>query len=215
MELIIKLILSYLLGSISGSMLMGNLKGVDIREMGSGNAGGTNAFRTMGAAFALSVLFIDVIKGFIAVKFVAALELASILPINTIDIIHLHIACGIGVLMGHVYPIYHGFKGGKGVGTMVGVLAYLFPMYLMISIPIWLAVLVFSGYVGLSTIIVGIAFPICTLLFYPNGIYSPFGFFSIFVAVLFIYTHRNNIYRMMNGNENRFEKIRLFRQKKY
>ena len=213
MELIVKLILSYLLGSVSGSMLMGKLKGTDIRKMGSGNAGGTNAFRTMGATFALGVLCIDVLKGFIAVKFVPFLKLGSILTTNLIDIELLHILCGMGAVLGHVYPIYHGLKGGKGAGTMVGVLAALFPMYLIIGLPIWLVVFIYSGYVGLSTIIAGIAFPICTFIFYPHGIYSPFGFFSVMIAIFIIYTHRSNISRMMAGNENRFEKIMLFRRK--
>ena len=215
MELIVKLILSYFLGSISGAMLMGKLKGADIREMGSGNAGSTNAFRIMGATFALGILFIDVIKGFLAVKFVPSLELGDILTANTIDIELLHIVCGIGALIGHVYPIFHGFRGGKGAGTMVGILAALFPMYLIIGIPIWMVVLILSGYVGLSTIIVGILLPICTLIFYPNGIDSPFGVFSVIVAVFIIYTHRSNIYRMMDGNESKFEKIILFRRKNH
>ena len=213
MELIVKLILSYFLGSISGSLLLGKLKGMDIREMGSGNAGGTNAYRTMGTAFALGVLFIDVIKGFIAVEFVPYIKLGGILTINTVDPELLHVVCGMGAMVGHVYPIYHGFKGGKGAGTMAGVLAALFPTYLIIGVPIWLIVLTISGYVGLSTMIAGIALPICSLIFYPNGIYSPFGFFSIIIALFFIYTHRSNIHRMLLGNENRFEKIMLFRKK--
>ena len=213
MELIVKLIISYLFGSVSGSMLIGKLNGTDIRKMGSGNAGSTNAFRTMGAAFALSVIFIDVLKGFIAVKFVPFLQLGGILTTNTIDIKLLHIICGIGVVVGHVYPIYHGFKGGKGAGTMMGVLAVLFPTYLFIGFPTWLLVFVSSGYVGLSTIIAGIILPICTLLFYSNGIYSPFGVFSVLVAVFIIFTHRSNINRMIMGNENRFKKVMIFRKK--
>ena len=214
MELIIKLILCYLVGSISGSMLMGKLKGVDIRELGSRNAGGTNAFRTMGTAFSLGVLFIDVLKGYIAVKFLPSLQLWGILTENTIDIELLHqIVCGMGVVIGHVYPIYHGFKGGKGAGTMVGVLVVLFPIYLIIGFPIWVIVLIFSGYVGLSTMIVGITLPICTLILYSNGIYSPFGCFSVMVAIFIIYTHQNNIIRMMARKENRFEKAMLFRRK--
>ena len=213
MELIVKLILSYLLGSISGSMLMGKLSEVDIREMGSGNAGSTNAFRTMGVGFAIGVLFIDVLKGFIAVKLVPILKLGGIITINTQEIDPLLILCGIGVMLGHVYPIYHGFKGGKGAGTMVGVLGALVPMYLSFILPIWLVVLFFSGYVGLSTMIAGIALPICTHSFYPTGIYSPFGFFSVMVSVFIFYTHRDNIHRMLNGNENRFETIMLLRKK--
>ena len=214
MELIIKLILSYFLGSISGSMLLGKLKGIDIREMGSGNAGGTNAFRTMGGAFSLGVLFIDILKGFISVKFVSSINLDSIITTNTTNLGILHIICGTGVILGHVYPLYHGFKGGKGAGTMVGVLMVLFPLYLLIGIPIWLAILSLSGYVGLSTMIAGITLPICTHIFYLNGIYSPFGYFSLMVAAFIIYTHRSNIHRMMNGNENRFEKIMVFRRNK-
>ena len=214
MELISKLILSYLLGSVSGSILTGKLIGADIREMGSGNAGGTNAFRTMGTTFAMGVIFIDALKGFIAVKFVPFLKLGGILTTNSIDNRELLlIVCGMGAVMGHVYPLYHGLKGGKGAGTMVGVLIALFPMYLIIGLPIWLAVLIYSGYVGLSTMISGIAFPICTFIFYPNGIYSPFGYFSVLISIFLIYTHRSNIHRMIDGNENRFENIMLFRRK--
>jgi len=212
MELIINLILAYLLGSVSGSMLMGKLKGIDIRQMGSGNAGGTNAFRTMGATFALGVLLIDILKGFIAVNYIPFLKLGGILSKNIIDIELLHIFCGIGVVLGHVYPLYYRFKGGKGVGTMVGVLAALFPVSLFICFPIWIGVLIFSGYVGLSTLIASTALPVCTLIFYSNGIYSTFGFFSVVFVVFIIYTHRSNIIRMIEGNENRFEKIMIFRK---
>ena len=212
MELIVKLILSYLLGSVSGSMLMGKLKGTDIRKMGSGNAGGTNAFRTMGATFALGVLCIDVLKGFIAVKFVPFLKLGDILTINSIDIELLHIVCGMSVVMGHVYPIYHGLKGGKGAGTMVGVLAALFPMYLIIGVPIWLMVLVFSGYVGFSTIIAGIILPISTAFYFEGGLGTPFGIFTMIISLFIIFTHRSNIRRMLDGNENRFEKAMVFRK---
>ena len=210
MELIVKLFLSYLLGSVSGSMLMGKLKGTDIRKMGSGNAGGTNAFRTMGTAFALGVVCIDVLKGFIAVKFVSFLKLGDILTTNSIDIELL--VCGMGVVMGHVYPIYHGLKGGKGAGTMVGVLAGLFPMYLIIVLPIWMMVLVFSGYVGLSTIIAGIILPISTAFYFEEGLGTPFGIFTMIISLFIIFTHRSNIRRMLDGNENRFEKAMIFRK---
>ena len=112
MELIIKLGLSYLIGSASGSVLLGKLKGVDIRNLGSGNAGGTNAFRTQGAAFAAGVLFVDIMKVFISAKFISAMNLpifSRILDPNLLIIL-----CGIAAILGHVYPIYHGFRGGKG-----------------------------------------------------------------------------------------------------
>ena len=200
MELFIKIILSYLLGSISGSMLLGKFKGIDIRKMGSGNTGGTNAFRTMGGVFALGVFSIDVLKGFISVK------------LYPIDMIELTILCGISAVIGHVYPIYYGFKGGKGAGPLLGILLALFPSFLIIGLPIWLIVLILSGYVGLSTIIAGIALPICTSIFYTDGIYSQFGFFSVMVAIFISYTHRSNIHRMIEGNENQFKKIMIFRK---
>ena len=212
MELIVNLILSYLLGSISGSILMGKLKGIDVREMGSGNAGGTNSFRTMGATFALGVIFIDVLKGFIAVKFVPCLQLGGILTTNTIDIELLHIICGTGVVLGHVYPLYYKFKGGKGAGTMIGVLLALFPAGLAICLLFWGVSLIFTGYVGFSTILAGIILPISTSFYFEGGLGSPLGIFTIIISLFIIFTHRGNIQRMLNGNENRFEKAMIFRK---
>lgn len=213
MDLIIKLILSYLLGSISGSMLIGKLKGKDIRTMGSGNTGATNAFRTMGITFSILVLFIDVLKGYVVVQFLPSLQLIDYLKVNPKEIELLHqIICGMGVVIGHVYPIFHGFKGGKGIGTMIGVLFVLFPPFIIVGFLLWIITLVLTGYVGLSSIISIIALPICTHIYYPNGIYSYFGFFSVIVSIFIIYTHRSNIHRMIIGNENRFKKIMLFRR---
>jgi len=149
---------------------------------------------------------------FISVKFISSLQLGGILTENTIDIELLHIFCGIGALLGHVYPIYYGFKGGKGAGTMVGVLAALFPMYLIIGFPIWLMILVFTGYVGLSTITAGIILPISTAFYYEGGLGTPFGIFTIIFSLFIIFTHRSNISRMLGGNENRFEKAMIFRK---
>ena len=212
MELIIKIILSYLLGSFSGSMILGKFKGVDIREMGSGNAGSTNALRTMGLIFAIGTILIDIFKGYIAVTILPFLKLGNTPIINTIDLETLLVICGIGAIIGHVYPIYYKFRGGKGAGTVIGILIALFPISLSICLPIWLVVLILSGYVGLSTIIAGIVLPICTTIFYTNGLYSPFGFFSIIISLFIIYTHRSNIYRMIAKSEHRFEKIMIFKK---
>ena len=213
MELLIKLILSYLLGSVSGSMLMGKLKGVDIREMGSGNAGGTNALRTQGALFALTSLFIDVIKGFIAVQFVPHLILNGSFFRGEINSDILSTACGCGVVLGHVYPIYYKFKGGKGAGTMIGVLLALFPVGLAICLFFWGMSLVLTGYVGFSTIIAGIILPISTAFYFEGGLETIFGTFSLIICLFIIFTHRSNIMRMLMGNENRFEKAMIFRNK--
>jgi glycerol-3-phosphate acyltransferase PlsY len=212
MELLIKLILSYLLGSVSGSILMGKLKGVDIREMGSGNAGGTNAFRSMGAIFAVGVMFIDILKGFIAVNFIPSMNL-GILAENIMDIELLYIICSIGVVLGHVYPVYYRFTGGKGAGTMIGVLAALFPFALVICLIFWFVIFVFTGYVGLSTIVASIILPISAAFYYEGGLGTPFGIFTIIISLFIIFTHRSNISRMIAGNENRFEKAMIFRKK--
>jgi len=211
MELIVKLIISYFLGSVSGSMLMGKLKGVDIREMGSGNAGGTNAFRTQGVLFALAVLFVDVIKGFIAVQFISSLNINGFLMGSEINIEKLSIVCGCGAVLGHVYPLYFNFKGGKGASTLVGVLLALFPAGLAICLLFWGMSLILTGYVGLSTIIAGIILPISTAIYFAGGMGTSFGIFTMIISLFIIYTHRSNIRRMLSGNENRFEKAMIFR----
>ena len=203
--------MSYLLGSISGGMLMGKLKQVDIRKMGSGNAGGTNAFRTMGSAFALVVLFIDVIKGFIAVQFVPQLNIEGLFLKGEINTEIVSIVCACGVVLGHVYPIFYKFKGGKGAGTMVGVLLAFFPIGLAICLGFWILILIITGYVGFSTIIAGIVLPISTAFYFEGGILTGFGIFTMIISLFIIFTHRSNIKRMMEGNENRFEKAMIFR----
>ena len=203
LEQILRIIFSYLIGSISGSMLMGKIRGVDIRTMGSGNAGGTNAFRTQGTIFALSVVVIDIAKGYIATYYISG------------DFGHgslLGILCGIAAVLGHVYPAYYNFKGGKGAGTLVGILIGLHPFALLISFTVWLFILVLTGYVGLSTMLAGISFP---MVIYADmgGLNSNMGSFSIIMALFLIFTHRSNIVRMLQGNENRFEKIMVFRKR--
>jgi len=214
MEILLKLLVSYLLGSISGSLIMGKLKDVDIRKMGSGNAGGTNAYRTMGAKFALGVVLIDVLKGFVAVKYLPLFNFGGIFTPYNLGIDMLGIVCGTGIVIGHVYPIYHGFKGGKGAGTMVGVLLALFPQGLLMCVIVWGLALVLSGYVGLSTILAGITLPITASIYYGSGLTSVFGWFSILIAIFIIFTHRSNIKRMISGNENRFEKAMFFKKRR-
>ena len=212
MELIIRLIICYLLGSISGSIILGKIKKIDVRKLGSGNAGGTNAFRTMGPGLAICVLIIDILKGYIAVSFIPYLYLTdSILISKNIEITQ--ISCALGVLLGHVYPLYHQFKGGKGAGPMTGVLLSLFPISLIICFLIWFLTLILSGFVGLSTILAGITFPFCNYILYTDSIFSPYTIFSIFISIFIVYTHRSNINRMKNGNENRFTKMMLFKKK--
>ena len=211
MELIIKLGLSYLIGSTSGSVLLGKLKGVDIRNLGSGNAGGTNAFRTQGAAFAAGVLFVDIMKGFISAKFISAMNL----PIfsGTLDPNLLIILCGIAAILGHVYPIYHGFRGGKGGGAAVGMVFAISWPTISLAILLWLVILLLTGFVGLGTMLGSISV-IYFAHYFKVAINNPYFLpFTVLLSLFIIYTHRSNIKRMLHGTENRFEKAMIFRKK--
>jgi glycerol-3-phosphate acyltransferase PlsY len=205
-ELILKLILSYLLGSVSGSMLMGRIKNVDIRTLGSGNAGGTNAFRTQGFLFALAVIIFDVVKAVIAVEVIAPLALPF--PEATISLESLMLLCGLMAVVGHCYPIFHGFRGGKGAATAVGTLIVIKPVLLIPMIISWLLVLGLSGFVGLATVFAGISL-------IPAAIYLDSSMavilFCVAIAIFMTFTHRGNLMRLKYGTENRFEKARFSR----
>ena len=212
MEFLIKLVLSYLIGSTSGSILLGKIKGVDIRNMGSGNAGGTNAFRTQGAAFAAGVLGIDILKGFISAKFISSMSL-PIFSSSTVDPNLLIILCGVAAVLGHVYPLYHGFRGGKGGGAAIGMIFAISWPSISLAILLWLGILLLTGYVGLGTMI-GSVFVIYFAHYFKDAINNPYFLpFTIFLSFFIIYTHRSNIKRMLDGTENRFEKAMIFRKK--
>ena len=210
MQIIINIILSYLLGSISGSMILGKIKGVDIRTMGSGNAGGTNAFRSIGPLFALGVVIIDIAKGIISVVFISSLAFYSYIPTGFSETIQ--VLCGVAAVIGHVYPLYYNFKGGKGAGTLIGVVGVLFPESIVYALCSWIFILVTTGFVGLGTIIASIVLVIVTYFSYPGGLGSPFGIVSILMALFIVFTHRSNIQRMLKGTENQFKKAMIFKK---
>jgi acyl phosphate:glycerol-3-phosphate acyltransferase len=177
---------AYLLGSLSGSLLLGKLRGVDIRTQGSGNAGGTNAFRTQGAAFALGVVIIDIGKG----------ALAAWLGLRFAGNAHamwLPYATAFAAALGHVWPIWHGFRGGKGAATVVGGIAVLWPMAIPLLLAVWLSTLILTGYVGLSTILTGITIAILALATQADAARLAF---AIAVALLLLFTHRANVARL-------------------
>tara|TARA_B100001996_G_scaffold297312_1_gene237660 strand:- start:719 stop:1360 length:642 start_codon:yes stop_codon:yes gene_type:complete len=210
MQIIINIILSYLLGSVSGSMILGKIKGIDIRTMGSGNAGGTNAFRSIGPLFALGVVIIDISKGIISVLCISSLTFYSYISIDFN--ITIQVLCGVAAVIGHVYPLYYNFKGGKGAGTLIGVVGVLFPESIVYALCSWILILVTTGFVGLGTIIASIVLVIITYFSYPGGLSSPFGVVSILMALFIIFTHRSNIQRMLNGTENQFKKAMIFKK---
>ena len=204
---IIKIILAYLLGSISGSLMLGRLKKIDIRSQGSGNAGGTNAFRTQGLIFALGVVVIDVGKGFIAAWWIPALDFGGSTAV--LDSKLLIMACGFAAVLGHCFPVWHGFRGGKGAATAVGALIIIEPWLLLPLVITWLITLIMTGYVGLSTVMAG--FSLIPAAWAMNN--HTLMVFSAILAFFLLFTHRANMRKLRNGTENRFERIHIFSRK--
>jgi len=210
-ELLLTLLGGYLLGSISGALLLGRLQGIDIRTMGSGNAGGTNALRTVGWRFALAVVLVDVGKGAIAA---GLLPLAtSLLTSQPPDFITLAAAAGGGAVIGHVWPLYFRFKGGKGAGTAVGAMAVIAPWCLAPLLLVWVVTIIGTGYVGLATILAGLSLVPSMWLLGPKPLPAALGVLAIALAVLLVFTHRGNLARMLAGDESRFEKARLLKRR--
>ena len=202
--LLIKIALSYMLGSVSGSMVVGSLHHVDIRKSGSGSAGGTNAFRTQGLKFALMVVLIDIGKGLLAAWLFPQFDVAVLGGSVSAEVQTL--ACGFAAVVGHCYPLWHGFRGGKGAATAVGALLVISPFALIPMITSWLLVLVVAGWVGLATILAAL----CLIpAFYGLGATTAQMVFSVVLAIFVLFTHRSNIRNMFDGKENRFEKARV------
>jgi glycerol-3-phosphate acyltransferase PlsY len=193
------LLLSYLLGSVSGSLLLGRLHGVDIRAAGSGSTGGTNAFRTQGAWFALGTVLVDIGKGALA-AWLALRLLPPTLPRGWLY------ACAFAAAVGHVWPLFHGFRGGKGAATLVGGLALLWPQTLLPALLVWLFSLMWSGYVGFSTIMAGMAVFISALTW---GVEPARLAYAAAIALFLLFTHRANLARLRRGVEPRFERVRV------
>ena len=203
---IVFLILSYLIGSIPFSIIAGKLfKGIDVREYGSGNAGATNTFRVLGKKAGIPVLILDILKGLIAVDLV---WFTSYVP-STEIYINLQLAFGIAAVLGHVFPVYVGFRGGKGVATLLGFMIGVFPEAAVISIVIFVLTLLFSKYVSLSSIFAGLFFPF-GVYYLSDNLVPTMMIFSIFVPVLLIATHQRNIERLVRGDEN---KVKLRKKK--
>ena len=214
-QLIFLFLLSYITGSFPTSIIMGKLvKGIDIREHGSGNAGGTNVFRVLGWKPALVVVIIDIFKGWLPTA-IYATTLFQNQPINDVGVIQ--ILCGFAAVLGHTYTIFAGFHGGKGIGTLAGMLLALFPIALPLCILVFITTLILTGYVSLSSIFATVALPIILLILPIFGIQHnqlSLLIFALLVPFFTIFTHRSNIVRLREGTENRFEKAMIFKKSK-
>jgi len=209
-ELVLKGALSYLLGSVMGSLTVARLTGgADIRTLGSGNAGATNALRTQGAKVGLAVLLIDLAKGWIATALIAYMPMpAALVAADAASLAAWRAPlCGIAVMLGHVYPLWYGFRGGKGVATLLGAVLGIKARLLLPVILTWLAAVIAFGYVGLASILAAVALPVAIALTSQG---APLLCFGALAALLILYTHRTNIARMRAGTESRARRLWLF-----
>jgi glycerol-3-phosphate acyltransferase PlsY len=209
-DLLLKVLLSYLLGAVVGSQLVGRLKGgVDIRKMGSGNAGATNALRTQGKSFALWVLLVDLGKGLIAVRLLAPLLFPGLEPPPLYIATWEPVVCGLMAIVGHVYPAWHGFRGGKGVATLVGVVLGLDSTLMLPMLLTWFLAVMLFGYVGLASMLAAASIPVYVSL---TGLEPGLSLtcFGVIATALIVYTHRTNIARMRAGTEPRARRLWLF-----
>lgn len=200
------LIAAYLIGSIPTAVWWGKgYYGIDVREFGSGNAGATNTFRVLGRKAGIPVLFIDIIKGTIAVF------LAHFSPFvfDSNEFVTLELGLGIAALVGHVFPVFAGFRGGKGVATILGVVICLTPITSLLVLSVFLIVLLATRYVSLSSIIAGLSFPFFLNIVLENQ-NQTLLIFSLFVSALLIITHKKNISRLLKRQES---KVDLFAKK--
>ena len=212
LELGVKFLISYFIGSLMGAMIVGRLRGgVDIRTMGSGNAGGTNALRTQGFLFALGVIVIDIGKGAFCAAVLPGLDLPFVGIDPAVSRTWLTLSCASAAIIGHVWPLYHGFQGGKGAGTYIGTLLVLAPKLLLALLLVWLLVLILSGYVGLATMSAALALPLyLAVTEYPQ--LSPMLIYTACIAAGIVYWHRSNIERMRVGTEHQNTKFMILRR---
>lgn len=213
--LLLLLVASYITGSFPTSIIVGKIvKGIDIREHGSGNAGGTNVFRVLGWKPALVVVIVDVFKGWLATFLYPVFLFPGQLAIDQGVV---QILCGFAAVLGHTYTVFAGFRGGKGVGTLAGMLLALYPIVFPLCLGVFVITLMMSGYVSLSSIMASVFLPLFLLLLPPLGILqaAPMSLiiFSLLIPWFVIFTHRSNIARLRDGTENRFEKAMVLRRK--
>ncbi len=197
--------LSYLLGSIPFGFLVGKARGIDIREHGSGNIGATNVLRVLGKKFGIPVFIGDALKGLIAVRL--AIDLAA--QGQQIPLAAAGIMAGICCLLGHSFPIWLGFKGGKGIATSAGVLIGFLPVAALGIALVWSAVFFTTRYVSLASICAALALPLIVLgelIFVWKSGGWPFFYFALVVSLLAVWRHRSNIGRLLKGTEPRFVK---------
>jgi len=204
------IILAYLIGSISNAVWISRrFFHIDIREYGSGNAGATNTFRVLGPRAGTVVMILDMLKGVIAVELVHLIPYYN-QPEHAAQMMNFQLALGLAAVMGHIFPIWADFRGGKGVATLFGMVLAIQPVVALCCVGVFMLVLFLTRYVSLSSILAAIAFPLLILFIFKSGAFV-YRLFAIVIALLVIFTHQKNIQRLLHGRENR---VSLFRKRK-
>ena len=204
--IITMIIIAYLLGSIPSAVWIGKkYYGIDIREHGSKNAGTTNMLRVLGKRAALPVFGLDVLKGFVAVTIIDLMKYDSVFAdgANETWFYILRFIAVFAAVLGHIFPIFAGFRGGKGVATLVGAITGIYPPVVLLCFAVWVVILMMTHYVSLASIVAGCCFPVFTIASPKVNQSVPFIVFSFVTAVLLLYTHRKNIVRLKNGTESK------------
>ncbi len=207
---IIALLAAYLFGSIPTAVWLGQaFYGVDVREYGSGNAGATNTFRVLGAKPGLAVMIIDILKGFTATNLAYFIGLSITGPPNSVLFINYQLALGVIAVIGHLFPVLAGFRGGKGVATLFGMILAVHFQAAILCVAVFSLVLILTRYVSLSSIAAGFTFPFSIVFVFHSSVKSVL-LYGICICVLILVTHQKNIERLLKGTES---KISLFKKK--
>lgn len=197
---IISLFLAYLLGSIPSAVWIGKLfYGIDVREYGSGNAGATNTFRVLGKKAGIPVLLIDALKGFAAVNLV---HFFAEEPISEAAFVNYKLALGIAAVIGHIFPVFAGFRGGKGIATLLGLMLAVHYQGALIALSVFVLVFAITKFVSLGSMTAALSFPFIIVLIFQTTVPSLIVF-SMFVAILVLITHQKNIERLVRREENK------------
>jgi glycerol-3-phosphate acyltransferase PlsY len=203
------LILAYLCGSIPTAVWIGQaFYGIDVREYGSGNAGATNTFRVLGKKAGIPVMLLDILKGWTATNLAYFIGVSTTGAYNSTSYTNYALALGIAAVMGHLFPIFAGFRGGKGIATLFGMILAIHLQAALLCVCVFIVVLLITHYVSLSSIIAGFTYPIGVTFVFPSN--RAVVIYGMCICVLILVTHQKNIERLLKGKESR---VNLFKKK--
>jgi glycerol-3-phosphate acyltransferase PlsY len=204
------LLFAYLFGSIPTAVWIGQaFYGIDVREYGSGNAGATNTFRVLGKKAGIAVMILDILKGYTATNLAYLIGLSVTGPQNSVQFVNYQLALGITAVVGHLFPVFAGFRGGKGIATLFGMIVAVHSGAALVCVLTFVSVLLISKYVSLSSILSGFSFPLSIIFLFQSPIRSVV-LYGMCICILILVTHQKNIERLLKGKES---KVNLFKRK--